>query len=83
MIVSAAGPVTSLLFALLCMGATLWVQQGEWRSFFLGVAIFHFRQLLVTIIPVSYPRWRGSYGGTASDGLQILRHFRRGEMGKM
>lgn len=82
-IVSAGGPIASLLLALLCGGLIMLVQQGEWRSFLLGVAIFNFIQFFVTVIPVTYPHWMGPYGGIPSDGLQIVRLLRQTEIEKM
>jgi hypothetical protein len=33
-------------------------------------------ELLVTAVPVRYPRWFGPYAGRVSDGYRIVRLFR-------
>ncbi len=72
----AGGPIMSLSLMILFGIIVLWMPQGEFRSFLLGVMIFNLIQFFVTIIPITYPHWMGSYSGYRSDGLQLIRLFR-------
>lgn len=69
----AGGPMMSLLLVFLFGLIVILVPQGDVRSIFWGATIFCFIQFIVTIIPITYPRWWGGYSGHPSDGLQLLR----------
>ena len=68
----AGGPFMSLLLALI-FGIITLVYDGELQTFFGWITTFNFIQFIVTIIPVTYPRWMGGYNGLQSDGLQLIR----------
>lgn len=69
----ASGPLMSLLLALLFGLLTLFGSRGDLQSLFWWTTMLIFFQFVVTIVPVKYPRWMGSYSGYSSDGLQLLR----------
>ncbi|WP_026906747.1 hypothetical protein [Paucisalibacillus globulus] len=73
----AGGPIMSLLLMVILGVVALLVTQGDLRSFLWSATIFNLLQFLVTIIPITYPRWMGAYYGHPSDGLQLLRLLRR------
>lgn len=50
--------------------------QSHLYSLLWWTTIFNSLQFLVTMIPVTYPRWMGGYSGYKSDGLQLLRILR-------
>lgn len=70
------GPVMSLLMTLLFLLFTFNTSHGDLRSLLWSTTTFNFLQFLVTIIPITYPRWMLGYGGHPSDGLQLLRLLR-------
>ncbi|MCM3759006.1 hypothetical protein M3197_16325 [Sporosarcina aquimarina] len=49
---------------------------SQLHPLFWWTIIFNFLQFVVTIIPVTYPRWMGGYSGYKSNGLQLLRILR-------
>jgi len=68
----AGGPFMSLLLALI-FGIITLVFDGELQTLFGWTTTFNFIQFIVTIIPVTYPRWMGGYNGLQSDGLQLIK----------
>ena len=62
----------SLLLALI-FGIITPVFDGELQTLFGWITTFNFIQFIVTIIPVTYPRWMGGYNGLPSDGLQLIK----------
>ncbi|RDW15126.1 hypothetical protein [Oceanobacillus chungangensis] len=72
----AGGPIISLVLVFLFGIIGMFVPQGDFRSFMWGISIFNFFQVVVTLIPITYPHWMGSYNGHPSDGLQLLRLLR-------
>ncbi|MBN1921433.1 MAG: hypothetical protein JW892_09325 [Anaerolineae bacterium] len=68
-----AGPLASLLLALLGWGITslreipLWLARAG-----NAMAIAACIQFLITILPMRYPRWLPGYGGKSSDGWRAL-----------
>src|SRR5699024_2610108 len=68
----ASGPFMSLLLAHI-IGFITPVFDGELQSLFGLITTFNFIQFIVTIIPVTYPRWMGGYNGLPSDGLQLIK----------
>ncbi|WP_301107503.1 hypothetical protein [Sporosarcina sp.] len=67
----AGGPVMSLTLVFVFAGMAMSVSHGDFRSFFWGASIANLIQFVSTVIPVTYPRWMGSYAGHKSDGLQL------------
>ncbi len=65
------GPLMSLLLALLFGLMTYIIPQNELRTLFGWTATFNCIQFVITIIPITYPRWMGRYSGLPSDGLQL------------
>ncbi|MBU9719837.1 MULTISPECIES: hypothetical protein [Bacillaceae] len=72
----AGGPLMSLFLVILFFLLLQEVPQGELYRLIQGIVIFNAMNFLVTAIPMTYPRWLGSYAGHPSDGLQLLRLFR-------
>lgn len=72
----AGGPLMSLILAITFGVMTFSSVQSHLHSLLWWTTIFTFSQFLVTIIPVTYPRWMGGYSGYKSDGLQLLRILR-------
>nr|CDQ32417.1 hypothetical protein BN993_01831 [Virgibacillus halodenitrificans] len=69
----AGGPVMSLLVALLLGVLSLLISQSEVRQFVGWIATLSFIQFILTMTPLTYPRWTGGYSGFPSDGLQLIR----------
>jgi len=73
-----AGPLASLLLALLGWGITslqeipLWLARAG-NTMAIAACI----QALVTIFPMRYPRWVPGYGGKSSDGWRALQALRQ------
>jgi hypothetical protein len=72
----ASGPIISLILMFIFWIIGILIPQGELRSFLWGISIFNLIQFMITIIPITYPRWMGAYSGHPSDGLQLLRLIR-------
>lgn len=70
------GPIMSLLLALLFGLLAPLVSQGELRQLMNWTTAYNLIQFIVTIIPITYPRWMGGFNGLPSDGLQLLRLLR-------
>ncbi|WP_238538287.1 hypothetical protein [Virgibacillus halodenitrificans] len=68
----AGGPVMSLLVALLLGVLSLLISQSEVRQFVGWTATLSFIQFMLTMTPLTYPRWTGGYSGFPSDGLQLI-----------
>jgi hypothetical protein len=74
-VVVLGGPVvTALVLAVLLVAATI----VPWPPSLLlwGAALTVAWQLLVTAVPMRYPRWFGPYAGRVSDGYRIVRLLR-------
>lgn len=51
--------------------------QGTFAGWLMQLASFMaLSSLALTIFPWRYPHWWGGYGGTSSDGLAVVGHFR-------
>lgn len=72
----AGGPIMSLLLALLFGLLASFVSQSVWHQLVTWTAIYNLIQFLITVIPMTYPRWMGAYQGMSSDGLKLLRLLR-------
>lgn len=73
----AGGPLMSLLLVMLTATIAVSVPFSDISRFFWLVSQFNMVLFLVTIIPITYPRWMGAYSGHPSDGLQLLRLLRK------
>ncbi|WP_237706192.1 hypothetical protein [Ornithinibacillus scapharcae] len=73
----ASGPLMSLFLALLFGQLTSLDLQNELRQFFSLSAIYNFFQFIITIIPITYPRWMAADEKLSSDGLQIIHLLRK------
>jgi len=73
-----AGPLASLLLALLGWGITslreipLWLARAG-NTLAIAACI----QFLATILPMRYPRWLPGYGGKSSDGWRALHSLKQ------
>lgn len=72
----AGGPIMSLLLVLLFWLFASLVSQSELRQLINWTVTYNLIQFIITIIPITYPRWMGGYNGLPSDGLQLLRLLR-------
>ena len=76
-----AGPLASLLLALLGWGITslqgipLWLARAG-NTMAIAACI----QFLATILPMRYPRWVPGYGGKSSDGWRALQALRKARL---
>lgn len=67
------GPLMSLILSLFFIILLfLYHPQGVLDYIITGMAMFSFVQFMMTIIPIEYPAWMNGYGGTPSDGHQIV-----------
>lgn len=67
-----AGPLTSLVSTLACLGATAETASAS-RLFFVYLTLVSALQTLSSGLPVRYGRWFGGFAGEASDGLRVRR----------
>lgn len=72
-IVNLAGPVTSLLIALLLWYLDTALQVDALSPLLYWSGILAFWQFVFTILPIRYPRWMGAYQGRISDGRRVYR----------
>lgn len=72
----AGGPIMSLLLVCIFLLIKQEVSQEIIRSIINGIIFSNFITFLLSVIPISYPRWLGPLSGNPSDGLQLLRLFR-------
>lgn len=72
----AGGPIMSLLLVFLFSFLASSLSQNEIRALMNGAATYSLIQFVMTVIPITYPRWMGGYSGFPSDGLQLLRLFK-------
>lgn len=70
------GPAMSLLISLVCFFSAINISIGDLHSLLWATAILNLSQFIITIIPITYPRWMSGYSGNPSDGLQLLRLLR-------
>lgn len=70
------GPAMSLLISLVCFFSAINISIGDLHSLLWATAILNLSQFIITIIPITYPRWMSGYSGNPSDGLQLLRLIR-------
>ena len=70
------GPAMSLLISVICFSFTINISTGDLHSILRATAILNLFQFIITIIPITYPRWISGYSGNPSDGLQLLRLIR-------
>lgn len=67
------GPAMSLLTSVACFLFAINISTGDLHSLLRATAILNLFQFIITIIPITYPRWMSGYSGNPSDGLQLLR----------
>lgn len=67
------GPAMSLLISTACFLFAMNISTGDLHSLLKATAILNLFQFIITIIPITYPRWMSGYSGHPSDGLQLLR----------
>lgn len=73
LVMSLGGPAASALAAL-AFGLLAFLLPDSLLSALLGaVSVGAFLQVVLSMIPVRYPRWLGKAGGEPSDGLKALR----------
>lgn len=70
------GPAMSLLISIACFLFALIISTGDLHSLLRASAMLNLFQFIITIIPITYPRWMSGYSGHPSDGLQLLRLIR-------
>ncbi|WP_186579447.1 site-2 protease family protein [Aquibacillus kalidii] len=74
MIFLLGGPFASFLSGLAML---LVLNQSSFgHSLLQSIMTFFLVQFAVTFIPMKYPNWMGAYGGTPSDGYQVLAMIR-------
>ncbi|WP_317935236.1 site-2 protease family protein [Sporosarcina aquimarina] len=69
----AGGPFVSLLLTIIFGWLAVVTPENFVQPLFWWTTIFNFSQVVVTVIPVTYPKWMGRYSGFQSDGLQLYR----------
>jgi len=67
------GPAMSLLISVACFLFAFVISTGDLHSLLRGTAMLNLFQFIITIIPITYPRWMSGYSRQPSDGMQLLR----------
>lgn len=72
----AGGPAMSLIMSVVCFLIAISISTGDLHSLLWATAMLNLLQFIITILPITYPRWMPGYSGYPSDGLQLLRLIR-------
>lgn len=72
LLVALGGPAFSALFTLTCGLAAYLLPDGPFSALLAVISLAAFAQVLVSMLPIHYPRWLGAAGGRPSDGLRAL-----------
>lgn len=70
------GPLASLLVSLISFSSLGYIGNSFVREVIVYTANINFIMFLMTIIPITYPKWY-LYAGRKSDGLQIIEILKR------
>lgn len=78
MISAGVAPLTSLGILVLMSVLAYTSRQGDflWKMFTQYSATFVFIEVLLTAIPMRYPKWFPGHGGNTSDGYKVLENWK-------
>ncbi|MGI6636058.1 MAG: hypothetical protein ACOX7B_12950 [Christensenellales bacterium] len=71
------GPLISLLLTLVLFFTSRQISNAEVQEILQFSTVYLFIQFLVTVLPIRYPRIWGAYGNYDSDGLSVVKLFKK------